>query len=1506
MPLSAALPATLVAAAEVTVDCEEDFARNKAELERMNRLYNALSQINQSIVHLRTRQELFDKICEIAVELGGFSLAFVGWVDSQSQRVVPVAKYGSHTAYLDSAEMYADERPQGRGPAGLSIRSGKPYICNDYVNDPATQLWRSPAAKAGFRSSGTFPIRLADKVVGALILYAGEPGYFQDHEIQLLEEAASDISFALDNFAREEKRLKAEEDAQRLAAIVTSTDDAIASEDIDGTIRTWNTSAEQMYGYSAAEAIGKNFSILVPPDKIHEAEEFLGKVQNGLSVVGHETERLHKNGTRVPVAVTISPVRDAEGRVVGASKIARNISERNAVLRSLRASEQALREAQHMAMLGSYNFDYTAGCWSASDEFYEITGLSRDCDHTVSPWNFLVEKNLLDAAEKEFWETARSTGGQWEKQVRFTRVSDGASRWATYCGRADFDAQETPLYVTSTIQDITEQKLAEAERERALERTRILFEQASDGMCLFDENRAVISANQTFATMLGRPIEEVIGLHPWDWDTRHSTPEEHLREYTGSPAAPLTFEAQIRRADGSPLDVEISLTPSTMEGQQFVFQVVRDITVRKQTETALAQESARNRLLFEQATDPMFLLDDHIAVVDANASFAHLLGRPLEEVRGLHVWDWDADFPSQDAVFSNFPVQSSEPKNFEARLRSLDGSIHNLEVSVTPTEWNGQSLYFNVLRDITDRKQAEASLREAEDRLRQVVDNLDEGLLIGTIEGSLVSWNPVFRRLFGFPDEGFDHYDLSMCANYITVYDTDGTVLPPERWPIARILRGERIRDLEYRSTSIFSPEEKFLSYSGSIVEITGGKKLAFLRCQDVTARRLAEKALRQTQSMLETVVKNLDEGLLIADANANLLLSNPAAFSLSGITGMVTGNRRIPTYGQFLEIRSLEGKLLPFEEWPMARILRGETVRNLEALVGPRGSKQLRVLSYSGSMAQYEGGSLAFLRYQDVTERKHSEQALRESKARYELVADSLNEGLLIADMDGNLLDWNPAAAQIIGFTAGQKNMHASDFMRLIEICTLDGKPLPQEEWPMFRVMRGETISDLELRVRHFPSSREYIFSYSGALVPDEGGRKLVFVKFHDVTARRRAEASLRDTQEQLLQSQKMEAIGMLAGGVAHDFNNALGVILGYGELLESRLTTDETGLKYVHQILKAQERASGLTRQLLAFSRKQRQLQENVNLNLVVQGMQEMLRRLIGADVVLNLDCDPALAGVLADRGQLEQVIMNMAVNARDAMPHGGSLRIRTANTVIGDKLIAAHPGMKPGPAVRLEFSDTGCGIDKSTIARIFEPFFTTKAPGHGTGLGLSIIYGIVEQSGGCIDVESEPGRGTTFILYFPAIETAAVKKVSSTRSKTDTSGTETVLVVDDEEAIRTLQCGALRAKGYSVLDAPNGVSAMEIVHRDNPPIDLLVSDIIMPGLTGPEVVTQLLVTHPNLRVIFMSGYTDDLLTRFGNFGPDTVLLQKPFSPETLLATVRQVLDAPAQANSNKKESM
>ena len=509
-----------------------------------------------------------------------------------------------------------------------------------------------------------------------------------------------------------------------------------------------------------------------------------------------------------------------------------------------------------------------------------------------------------------------------------------------------------------------------------------------------------------------------------------------------------------------------------------------------------------------------------------------------------------------------------------------------------------------------------------------------------------------------------------------------------------------------------------------------------------------------------------------------------------------------------------------------------------------------------------------ALRRRQEITEREEYFRALIEQA----------QDIIAVVDAAGAIRYASPSASRLLGYAPGElmgllmvELVHPDDVAPTLQVFT-EG------------VASGQGVRLLELRFRHKDGSYRMLEAVGRYLLDDPLVQGVV-INARDVTERKSLE-------RQLLQAQKMEAVGRLAGGVAHDFNNVLTAILGYTGLLLDGLPTLSPLRPDLEEIRRAAERGAGLTHQLLAFSRKQVLETRVLDLNELVADMDRLLQRLLGEDIAVVTNLDRALGAVRADPAQLEQVVVNLAVNARDAMPHGGRLMIETRNAELDDSYTREHAPVQPGRYVMLALSDTGTGMTPETMSHVFEPFFTTKEAGKGTGLGLSTVYGIVKQSGGYVWCYSEPGHGTTFKVYLPRVD-EPIDRLPARAATGPTRGSETILLVEDEAELRALTRRVLEKHGYTVLDADSAGAGMALERDHTGPIHLLLTDVVLPGASGRMLADELLTRRAWLKVLFMSGYTEDAVVHRGVLAAHTAFIQKPFSAEGLAAKVREVLD-------------
>ncbi len=647
----------------------------------------------------------------------------------------------------------------------------------------------------------------------------------------------------------------------------------------------------------------------------------------------------------------------------------------------------------------------------------------------------------------------------------------------------------------------------------------------------------------------------------------------------------------------------------------------------------------------------------------------------------------------------------------------------------------------------------------------------------------------------------------------------------------------------------------------------------------EIAERKRVGEALRASEERYRTLAKVLPIGIVHTDAKGHCLYVNEHWCEIAGLTpeeavGQGWASSLYPDDHQrlFKEWSQAEEEQLPFKSEYRFERPDGSTAWVLGQATPVKGENG-QVTGYVGTIT-------------DITERKQAEQALQEGEERFRQVISSISDHIYVTEV-------------------AEDGRHANHYISP-NVETLTGYPMEKfmADWTFWpssvihpddraraaaQAKRLAMGQDSEVEYRMTRADGKVIWVRDSGRVERKGTSKFIYGVVSDVTERRQLE-------EQLRQSQKMEAIGRLAGGVAHDFNNILTVIIGYSELLLYRyLDADDPQRKDVEQINQAAEQAATLTRQLLAFSRQQVLQLKILNLNRVVANVENMLQRLIGEDIELVTYLEPTLGQVKADPGQMEQVIMNLAVNARDAMPEGGKLTIETGNVYLDEMYAGQHVGVESGPYVMLAVSDSGTGIDEKTQAHIFEPFFTTKEQGQGTGLGLATVHGIINQSGGHIWVYSKPGQGTTFKIYLPRVEAEVESARRSEGATKHTQGSETILLVEDEDSVRELAYRVLLRDGYTVLEAGDGAEALRLFKQHQGAIDLLLTDLVMPGGTsGRQLAEQLVSLCPEMKVLYMSGYTGKAIIHHGVLKPGMAFLQKPFSPDALAGKVRQVLDA------------
>jgi two-component system, cell cycle sensor histidine kinase and response regulator CckA len=887
---------------------------------------------------------------------------------------------------------------------------------------------------------------------------------------------------------------------------------------------------------------------------------------------------------------------------------------------------------------------------------------------------------------------------------------------------------------------------------------------------------------------------------------------------------------------------------------------------RHQAEAAQAQLAA----IVTSSADAIIGKDLNGIITSWNRGAEGIFGYTTTEMVGSSILRLiPADRQDEEDRILRTIRQGESVEHFETLRQTKDGRLIEVSVTASPIrnaigEVTGVS---KVARDISERKRIEKELRFQQAMLTTERELTLDGILVVDDHSQVLSFNGRFGQMWGISAE-----ILSTRADTVLLQAVRDKLLDPVRFM-------DHVRQLYDRHDQVSHDEVEltdgriFDRYSAPMRDSDGRYYGRVWYFRDVTEHQQAEAALRQERDRAQRYLDAPEVILLALDMEGRITLVNRYACSVLGWTANELLGRDWTETCVPARMRDALGSRF--------RDLIGGDLSIVESPVLTRFGEE-RMFEWHSTVQRDDTGQIVgvFSSGADITERHEAVEALRTAEARMRFALEAADVGIWDMDCTTGVLRWSETLERHYGvppgtfpgtFDAFVERIHPDDRASVLD--TL-GKAMTS----------GSDFSVLNRSL--WPDGTIRWLSGTGRVLLGEHGAPVRAVGISlDVTERRSLE-------EQYQQAQKMEAVGRLAGGVAHDFNNLLTVILGYCELMLPEFKPGDPHQTDIEEIQKAGTRAAGLTRQLLAFSRKQIIEPKLLDLNLIATEMQSMLERLIGEDVKIVLTLRPELAPVRADRGQIEQVVMNLAVNARDAMPKGGTLTIETANVVLDEHYAKMHRTVKPGVHVALTVTDTGTGMTPAVRARLFEPFFTTKEVGKGTGLGMATVYGIVTRSGGSIGVYTEVGKGTSFEVYFPRAAGAhAVVDAPAPKTRPHL-GTQTVLVVEDEEGLRELARKLLQKQGYTVLLAANADEALRLFEA-NLSIDVLLTDVVMPGASGPELTRKLAEQRPALRVIYMSGYTEDAIVQHGILEPGIAFLNKPFNSETLGAKIRDVLE-------------
>ena len=841
-----------------------------------------------------------------------------------------------------------------------------------------------------------------------------------------------------------------------------------------------------------------------------------------------------------------------------------------------------------------------------------------------------------------------------------------------------------------------------------------------------------------------------------------------------------------------------------------------------------------------------------------------LLGKDLSEI--VH----SAYLPAIKNRIRNCYSTGLASPPMESILLACDGSSVEIEAVAIPICWNGSPAIEVVLRDIRERKRAERAAQQWQQRLELAQKaGLRIGLWDWDVAANMVIWSDETYRQFGFTRDTFSG----------SVADAVTRIHPEDRPIVENAIRKVVAGGGEYAAQYRLVRPDGTTCWVDAHGVMVGNEAPHMIGVGvDITDVKKAQQSLQESEEKYLLLLNSTAEAIYGLDLKGNCTFCNPACVRLLG--HQVIEDLLGKSIHAVMHHTRADGTPYPEQECEIYAAVREGTASHVTDEVLWRADGTSFSAEY-WSYPMHRAGELvgAVVTFLDTSDRKRAELALRQSEEKYRKLFENATYGIYRSKIDGTLLDVNPALVAMLGYRS-KEELLARNLDRDIYENPAARAAILNRYGTANECVRAE----VNWRCK---DGRIIVVRLNGRIVRQADGMVSHYeVIVEDVTERRSLE-------EQFRQAQKMEAVGLLAGGISHEFNNLLSVILGNAELL---LDTVNSGVQQhqAEEIKKAVSRAAELTRQLLDFSRKEAANPTVLDLNMVVREVDKILQRVIGEDVRVVTHLATGLGSVRADRGQIEQILMNLATNARDAMPNGGKLTIRSENAELGTADLVRYPYAKRGKYIRLSVTDTGVGMTEEVRARIFEPFFTTKPQGHGTGLGLASVYGMVKQSGGYISISSAPRAGSTFDIYLPRVDEKARSLPTNSASEMRSDyprGTETILLLEDEESVRQLTCIALRGSGYNVLQARQGEHAIDLAKQYAGQIPLMISDIVLPDINGPSVVKRVQVLHPEAKALYVSGYAEAPVTQ-QLISEGAIFMQKPVSRSDLLRKVDEML--------------
>jgi two-component system cell cycle sensor histidine kinase/response regulator CckA len=1054
-------------------------------------------------------------------------------------------------------------------------------------------------------------------------------------------------------------------------------------------------------------------------------------------------------------------------------------------------------------------------------------------------------------------------------------TKSGEIRWVRSFARSAFGDEGTVTEVRGGLLDINEKKLYEQALEDRTRRLESILHHSSLAVVTLDAAGAVTAVNRHFEKLFKMKPDDILGLTV-DEVLVDPDQRKQAEEFTSKALAGQSIHgtAVRRRGDGTVINVEFHGVPVIVESQVVgAYVLYWDATELVRAREAIKEKEKLYRVLFESAGDAIIILKDS-TIVECNHRTLELFGYTRQEILGLAPYEISPPNQSNGQPSATAAIRyikqaiKGEAITFEWLHRKRDKTDFNAEVSLTRIDTADGPVLQAIVRDVSQRKQDELALRESEEKYRTLLEISGDGYYEVDLKGNFIFFNKAFSRMLAYSPEKLKmmkYTNFTSPLNIEQAYKDFNWVFKTRT--AARGLQWKVVRG----DGGTIDLEVSVALMRDQLGNIVGFRGLA----QDISDRKRAEEALRQSEEKYKALYDNALAAIFRTTVDDGRVLEANDVFMR--LFGYATREEMLK------HCRTSEHYSDPQARQKIVHLLNknGRVDSFVTELVRTDGTPfwvDISAKLYHDE-AYIEG---AFI---DITDRKLAEEALLESERRYRELFNTISDFIVTHDQDGRILEVNPAICNAMGYAKEElEGSLISDFV------VPEYRDLVVKDYLKTILDKGH--ADGVFVVLAKDGSRRYL-EYSNTLVKKQEKVLYILGSNRDVTERINAEHQLKRMQEQLLQSQKLEAIGTLASGISHDFNNLLQAISGYVQLLIARNSLGPEDNRYLLQMDLAARRGADLVQRLLTFSRKVKPELRPLDFNRQVSETSAVLERTIPRMITIETRLADDLYWINGDEAQVEQVIMNLGTNARDAMPDGGTLTFETRNINITNGE-TAPTGLKSGRYIHLRVTDSGEGMDSNILDHIFEPFFTTKEVGQGTGLGLSTVYGIVESHGGIITAKSAPKQGTVFDLFIPALEKSpAVEDDDLLEIKSNQGGKERLLVVDDEAAILEVAREVLGGQGYSVVTAKSGEQALSIFEQNPSQFDLVLLDLGMPGMGGHRCLEAMLDIRPDMKIIIASGYADDRQIQEVLKSGAAEFIRKPYRLTSLLEQVRLVLD-------------